>query len=155
MGHTVCHIRPFLTPMPCMHVIAVSLSRTRNGCTHGYAKVSLPTMAASLAAVAALDGSLQLQLPASTPNATAAGAANPTAETSASPSAPPCIPPPTLSQPELSAPLLVSLPTGRRDALFSRVPFEQRRQLRVDAVAAFSVTDQVTADRIAGGVKLL
>ena len=37
---------------------------------------------------------------------------------------------------------------GRLDTLFPLFPFDLRSQLRVDSVGAFSVTDQVTADRV-------
>eukprot|EP00192_Tetraselmis_astigmatica_P007447 CAMPEP_0117666380 /NCGR_PEP_ID=MMETSP0804-20121206/10345_1 /TAXON_ID=1074897 /ORGANISM="Tetraselmis astigmatica, Strain CCMP880" /LENGTH=713 /DNA_ID=CAMNT_0005473921 /DNA_START=66 /DNA_END=2207 /DNA_ORIENTATION=+ len=44
--------------------------------------------------------------------------------------------------------LTVSMSAGRLDTLFPLFPFALRSALRVDSVGAFSVTDQVTADRV-------
>ena len=44
--------------------------------------------------------------------------------------------------------LSVSLSAGRVDALFPKLSYAERRQLRIDSVAAFSVVDQVLADEI-------
>eukprot|EP00873_Tetraselmis_striata_P000559 jgi/Tetstr1/420823/TSEL_011899.t1 len=44
--------------------------------------------------------------------------------------------------------LSVSMSAGRLDTLFPMFPYNVRCKLRVGAVAAFSVTDQTTADRI-------
>ena len=44
-------------------------------------------------------------------------------------------------------PLTVSMSAGRLDTLFPLLPHQTRCKLRVDSVGAFSVTDQVTADK--------
>ncbi|GAX74626.1 hypothetical protein CEUSTIGMA_g2074.t1 [Chlamydomonas eustigma] len=54
---------------------------------------------------------------------------------------------------KLSAPLQVSFCTGRADTLFPHIPYLQRRLLRIDAVAAFSVTDHYTASKMSEVLK--
>ena len=53
------------------------------------------------------------------------------------------------------SPQLVSFSLGRRDTLFPKVPYPLRRLLRIDPVAAFSVTDQATADEMTSIIRSL
>lgn len=54
-----------------------------------------------------------------------------------------------------ASPQLVSFSLGRRDTLFPKVPYSLRRRLRIDPVAAFSVTDQATADEMTSIIRSL
>lgn len=186
-------------------------TRTRNGCTHGWAKVQLPSLEQAHAAVQALNGSLRLHVGAAGNEAggvtAAAGdavsgrgdgrgvpavqdgavhdgnvattrepaghlilaaAVRPKPGGSSDGSSDGVAPMVTSPQdatgagggqgtrhsmPLLSLPLLVTLPTGRKDALFPGLPYDLRRQLRVDSVAAYSVADQPAAERMAGALR--
>ncbi|GLC34870.1 hypothetical protein PLESTM_000248700 [Pleodorina starrii] len=92
----------------------VAVSRTRNGGSHGWARVALgestaeATAAAAAEAVAALDGRLRLG----------------------------------------GTPLTVSYSSGRLDTIFPYLPYVVRCAMRVDSTAAFSATDQATADKM-------
>ncbi|GFR48064.1 hypothetical protein Agub_g9900, partial [Astrephomene gubernaculifera] len=89
----------------------VTVSRTRNGGTHGWARLTLGCTDPSEAlatAVRELDGKLRLG----------------------------------------GAPLSVSPSSGRLDTIFPYLPYVVRCALRVDSTAAFSATDQATADQM-------
>ncbi|PNH10955.1 Proline--tRNA ligase [Tetrabaena socialis] len=90
---------------------AVTVSRTRNGGNHGWARVALVgpgAVAAAAAAVRDLDGRLRLG----------------------------------------GSSLSVSPSAGRLDTIFPFLPYAVRSVLRVDGTAAFSATDQATADKM-------
>ncbi|EFJ42504.1 hypothetical protein VOLCADRAFT_97362 [Volvox carteri f. nagariensis] len=102
-------------PPPSSHP-PLAVSRTRQGGSHGWARVFLaapssppsPPSCGPGAAVAALDGRLRL-----------GGAA-----------------------------LTVSYSSGRLDTIFPYLPYTVRSAMRVDSTAAFSATDQATADKM-------
>ena len=104
----------------------IKVGRNERGHTCGYAWVTLPSSEAAEAAVASMDGQLQLRFTVGVEK--------------------PGRPPPyNVVTPMLS----VGVATDKRDILYPDLPRSARLRLRFDGVALFSVTDSVTADRLA------
>eukprot|EP00955_Chlamydomonas_euryale_P011769 126355-Chlamydomonas_euryale.AAC.13 len=116
------------------HVIDTKWLHSRMG--QGKA-VLLPSESAAAEAIAALDGELCLALQVNCDN-------RPARAQQLDPAG--CRP--QCTEPH-SQRLSLSFATGRRDTLFPDLPASLRARLRVDAVAAYSVTDQHTARQMA------